>query len=183
MLRWPLIVLSTLGVVCAVASLFGYSSSAYAVGAPGQKAEPRGFERVTRHGFMVALAMTALAHSLLATHLTGTVFFAALAIFPVLGSMHQDAGLRARNPELHGAFVARTSLIPFAAILSGCNRLVLSELRPAAFAVGLLAAFALRQVHPYIFADGGIHAFAAVLAGASVVAAEDAIGQWNRRQQ
>lgn len=109
-----------------------------------------------------------LAHALLATRLSGTVFFAALFVFGIAGSVHQDAKLRARNPATHGAYMARSSLVPFAAILAGHNRLVLSELRPLAIVLGLLAAWSLREAHPSIFAHGGIYVSGAAILGAAI---------------
>ncbi|HYC00608.1 MAG TPA: NnrU family protein [Candidatus Limnocylindrales bacterium] len=180
-MRWPLIVLSTLGVMLLVGSLFDYPTSAYYLSSAGTKPEPRGLERITRHPFMVGLAMTNIAHALLATRLTGTIFFAGLSAIAILGSMHQDAKLRARNPSLHGPYTEKSSLVPFAAILSGRNRLVLSELRPFGLMLGLLAAYGLRQAHPHIFADGGIYVIGVVVIGAFLLGLQDLRKHLNRR--
>ncbi len=174
-LRVPLITISVFGVVCACGSLFDYPTGAYAVGKAGQQPEPRGFERITRHGFAVGMSLVGLAHALLATHLSGTVFFAILFVFGIVGSIHQDAKLLARNPSVHGPYMARTSLIPFGAILAGRNRLVLAELRPLSIVLGLFAAWGLRQAHPSIFAHGGIYVTAAVIGGAMVATLQVAL--------
>jgi uncharacterized membrane protein len=175
LVRWPLMALSVLGVVCVVGSLAGYPAGAYAIGKAGQQAEPRGFDRITRHGFAVGSSMIGLSHALLATHMTGTVFFAALFIFGIVGSIHQDAKLLARNPSAHGPYMAQTSLLPFVAILSGRGRLVLSELRPLAVVLGLLAAWGLREAHPSIFAHGGVYVTAAAIGGAAIASAQVAL--------
>jgi uncharacterized membrane protein len=167
-LRLPLMMLSVLGVVFVVGSLIGYPTGAYAVGRAGKQPEPRGFERITRHGFAVGVSMVGLSHALLATRLSGTVFFGALFVFGIAGSIHQDAKLLARSPDVHGAYMAKTSLLPFGAILSGRNHLVLSELRPLALVIGLLAAWGLREAHPWIFAHGGAYVTAATIAGAAI---------------
>ena len=182
-LLWPLVALSVAGVVCAVASLFGYPAGAYAVGHAGQQPEPRGFERITRHGFNVGLSLVGLSHALLATHLTGTVFFGALFVFGILGSIHQDAKLLARNPASHGPFMAKTSLVPFAAILSGKNRLVLSELRPLAIILGFAAAWGLREAHPYLFAHGGLYVTGGAIGGAIVATLQVEITRMRRRRR
>ena len=182
-LRWPLIVVATLGIVLLVGSLFDYPTSAYYLSSAGKKPEPRGLERITRHPFMVGLAMTNLAHAFLATRMTGTIFFAGLSVIAVLGSIHQDAKLRARNPPLHGPYVERSSFVPFGAIVTGRNRLVLSELRPIGLVLGLLAAWGLRQAHPYIFADGGVWVIAVVVIGAFLLGLQDLRKQVGRRSE
>lgn len=182
-IRWPAMATSALGVVSVFASLFDYPSSAYALSSAGHKREPRGFERITRHGFAVGIAMVGAAHALLAAQLSGTVFFAALALFAIAGSVHQDAKLRARDPERHGAFLAQTSLVPFAAIVSGRGRLVMSELRGSALALGLVAAWALREAHPWIFARGGVYVVIAVVGGAALATVQDARRMRRRRRR
>ncbi len=173
-LRWPLMLVSIAGIVCVFGSLFDYPTSAYALSRAGKKPEPHGFERITRHGFAVGLSMVGAAHALLAARLTGTVFFAALAAFGILGSLHQDAKLRARNPSLHGPYMEKSSLLPFGAILTGRNRLVLSELRPLAIALGLLVAWGLREAHPWIFARSGSYVVGLVVGGAAFASIEEA---------
>jgi uncharacterized membrane protein len=180
-LRWPLVAIATLGMVGIVGSFLEYPDSAYFLSTAGQKPEPRGLERITRHPFMVGLAMVSVAHALLSTRLTGTVFFLSLAVIAIAGSMHQDVKLRARNPELHGAFVARSSLIPFAAIMAGRNRLVFSELPLFGIALGLIAAWGVRQGHPHIFADGGIYVIAVTVGGALLAGAQDLQAQARKR--
>jgi uncharacterized membrane protein len=171
-IRWPLMALSVLGIVCVVGSLAGYPAGAYAIGKAGQQPGPRGFERITRHGFAVGTSMVGLSHALLATRMSGTVFFTALFVFGIVGSIHQDAKLLARNPSVHGPYMAQTSLLPFVAILSGRGRLVLSELRPLAVVLGLLAAWGLREAHPSIFANGGVYVTAAAIGGAVIASAQ-----------
>lgn len=173
LLRTVLVVLSTFGVVCVFGSLLDYPTSAYALSSAGRKREPRGFERITRHGFAVGIALVGLAHALLASRLTGTVFFGMLALFGILGSVHQDTKLAARHPREHGEYLARTSLLPFVAILQGRTAFVATELRPVALALGLLAAWALRQAHPSIFAHGGAYVVGVALLGAAAASFQD----------
>ncbi|MBI5504016.1 MAG: hypothetical protein HY899_04400 [Deltaproteobacteria bacterium] len=45
-LRWPLIAVSVLGIVCVFGSLWDYPTSAYAPSSAGRKPQPRGFERL-----------------------------------------------------------------------------------------------------------------------------------------
>ncbi len=179
----PLIALSVFGVVSMFAALMHYPASAYAISAAGQKPEPRGFERITRHGFAIGLSLVGLAHAGLAAYMTGTVFFAALAVFGFVGSAHQDTKLLAREPDTHASFMEKSSLVPFAAILSGRNRLVLSELRPVSFALGLLAAWGLHLAHPAIFDHGGVYVIATVLGGAALATRQDYRHARRRRER
>ena len=171
-LVWALIGLSTFGIVLAVGALTAYGDSAYAMSTAGRKTEPYGFERITRHGFAIGLALVGVAHALLATRLTGTVFFVGLAAFGWFGSLHQDAKLHARRDE-HGEFLDKTSMVPFAAIAAGRTRLVVSELGLVPLALGLLAAWGIREAHPHIFAAGGLYVVAGTLVGAGVATVQD----------
>lgn len=168
LVRGILIVAIVVGFTLALASLWSYPTSTYAIGTERTR-EPRGLERITRHPFFAGIALAATAHALLATRLTGTVFFAGLALLAVIGSAHQDRKLLALRGAHYARYLAVTSAIPFAAVLSGRQRLVRSEIRWAAVAVALLLAYVLRTVHPSIFARGGLWVIVAVIGGAAVL--------------
>jgi uncharacterized membrane protein len=163
------------GVTLAVASLWTYPTSPYALG-NARVREPRGLERITRHPFALGMAIAASAHALLATRLVGTVFFAGLALLAVAGSMHQDRKLLAARGAAYAHFVSVTSMLPFAAVLAGRQRIVWHELPWAALAVALAAAYALRVAHASIFAHGGRGVIAVVVGGAAVLALQS----WRR---
>lgn len=160
------------GLVLAFASLGSYPGSAYAMGSP-QARSPRGLERVTRHPFFVGTALAAGAHTLLATRLVGTVFSLGLAVVALAGAWHQDRKLLARRGEPFAAYLAATSVVPFAAVLSGRQRLVLRELPWGALLATLLLVVWLRAVHESIFARGGAWAIAVVIGGAAILMAQD----------
>jgi uncharacterized membrane protein len=177
-LRAVLIVAVIAGVVLAVGSLGTYPASAYAMGAQRAHA-PHGLERVTRHPFFAGTATVALAHALLATRLTGTVFFGGLTLLAVAGAWHQDRKLLARRGEPFARFLAATSVVPFAAIPAGRQQLVLRELPWAALTAGLPIAFGLRAVHEQIFARGGLWVIVSVVGGAAVLMLQE----WWRAQR
>ncbi len=160
------------GVVLAVASLGVYPASAYAIGNQGSHG-PHGLERITRHPFFVGTALAAGAHALLATHLVGTVFFTGLASLALGGSWHQDRKLLARRGDAFAAYLAVTSTTPFAAILSGRQRLVARELSWGSLALAGAAAVFLGRVHDAIFAHGGAWVIAVVVGGAAALMAQD----------
>src|SRR5262249_51093083 len=114
----------------------------------------RGLERITRHPFFVGVAIAAAAHALLATRLVGTVFSLRLRGRSLVGAWHQDRKLLARRGRPFADFLAVTSVVPFAAILSGRQRLVARELPWGTLVVTLLVVGGLRAVHESIFASG-----------------------------
>ncbi len=136
----------------------------------------RGIERITRHPFFAGLALFALAHALLATRLVGTVFFAGFALLSALGAWHQDIKLLARRGTPYADYLAATSAVPFAAVVSGRQRLVWRELPVAALAVGFGIALALRARHDAIFAHGGAWVIGVVVGGGFIAG----LNAWRR---
>src|SRR5262249_26539568 len=149
-LRAVLIGVVALGVVLAIAGIVPYPSSSYALFRTTSNAEPRGLERITRHPFFVGTALIGAGHALLATHATGTVSFAGRACLSVAGAWHQDRKLVTARGASHETFLARTSTVPFLAILLGRQRLVVRELPLGALALGVAVAWGLRRIHASI---------------------------------
>jgi len=167
LLRPVLMTLAGAGVVLAVCGLVTYPRLPSALF--GQRvAAPRGVERITRHPFFVGAAILALAHMLLAAHLVGVTFFGGFALLTLVGAWHQDRKLLARLGEPYTAYLGVTSIVPFAAVLSGRQQLDGRELPLGAIAAGVGAALALRAVHPALFARDGLWIVVATLAGAAV---------------
>ena len=168
------------GFALASAALVAYPRSPYALFAEGTVAtEPRGIERITRHGFFMGVILAAVPHALLATHLVGAVFAAGFVVFAALGAWHQDRKLAARRGARHADYVARTSAIPFAAVVSGRQRIVWGELPWRRLVGGLVAAALLRSVHGQIFAWGGAAIVASVVAGAAL----EGVQSWRRARR
>jgi len=78
------------------------------------------------------------------------LFFGGFPLFVWIGSRHQDARL-ARDRPGYRELMAETSLVPFAAILAGRQRLVASELPLVPIAVGLVLAVVIRTYHAALF--------------------------------
>ncbi len=164
----------------AAGGLAGYARSPMAIFSAGAVArEPRGFERITRHGFFAGVVLFAAAHALLATRLVGVVFCAGLALLPILGGRYQDARLLARRGESYAAYLAATSFVPFAAVRAGRQRIVWRELPWLWLAGALLAALILRELHPAVLAHHGLWIVAAVLGGAALASFQ----AWRRAQR
>jgi uncharacterized membrane protein len=177
--RELLLVLSGGAILLALGALARYAASPYAVYSEHHDGEPRGMERVSRHAFFAGMTLFGTAHALLATRLTGTVFFGALATFSILGAWHQDRKLLARRGAPYARFVAATSTIPFAAIVAGRQRLVARELPWGHLAAGLAAAVGLRWAHAGILSAGGAWVIGLFVGGAGLLMLE---GWWRARR-
>ena len=104
---------------------------------------PKGIVRVTRHPFLIGVAIWAGVHLIGNGDVASLLFFAALALVAIAGTFSIDAKRRrALGAPAWDAFASRTSILPFGAIMSGRNTLSARELgwwRPLA----ALAAYAL----------------------------------------
>jgi uncharacterized membrane protein len=120
---------------------------------PG-KVEARGVLRITRHPMNMAFAVFGLAH-LVATGVLGDVFFfGQFLVVGVIGAFHQDARKAREGGEEYAEFKRQTSVIPFAAVLRGRNRLEASELAFPMFVIGVAAFVALVVFHGSLFGVG-----------------------------
>jgi uncharacterized membrane protein len=162
--------ITAVGVVLMTAAFApaGYWGSPIAVLMEGVR-PPWGLERITRHPFFTGLVLVAGAHALLATHLTGTVFFAGFVALSVLGSVHQSGKLRARHGEAFDRYLATTSAIPFLAIARGDQHLVLRELPWAWMLAGVGVVLALQRLHAGIMAYHGAPFIIAVVGGSTLI--------------
>jgi len=97
--------------------------------------EPVGIVRITRHPFLIGVTLWALVHLIGNGDAASALFFTALAVTALAGTVSIDAKRRRALGPAWDAFAARTSIVPFAAILAGRNTLRIGELgwwRPAA---------------------------------------------------
>ena len=111
----------------------------------------RGIIRVTRHPVMWAVMLWAGAHLLAIGSLQAAVFYGGLLLLAAVGTTLQDARKAKALGEDWQRFAARTSNLPFGAILQGRNRLSWREIgwwRPAA---GLALFALLLYLHPWLF--------------------------------
>jgi uncharacterized membrane protein len=97
---------------------------------------------MTRHPFLTGVGLWALVHLIGSGDVASLVFFATWAIVTLAGTVSIDQ----KRQRLLGAawepFAARTSIIPFAAIVAGRNRFDASEIGLWRWGVAL-AAYAL----------------------------------------
>ena len=154
----------TVGLVLAAGSLVEYRNSPMALVAKPIM-EPFGLARLTRHGFFGGVALIGLGHILVVPTLASATFFGGLAVHAIVGAWHQDRKLRRKLGAPYATYLAETSAIPFAAILSGRQRFVPAEQPWLGYGIGLVLALALRQLHDQLFAFGGLLIVAAVAGG------------------
>lgn len=115
---------------------FLLAAGAYTVPNPtsaGQEAalgrsEPRGVLRITRHPFLIGVALWSGLHFAINGNVASAWFFGSFFLTATRGALDIDRKRAARDPEAFARYRAQTSVFPFAAILGGRNRLVLREL-------------------------------------------------------
>ena len=107
----------------------------------------RGMLRVTRHPMLIAFALWALLHLLANGDLASVLLFGSVLIVAVAGTFSIDRKRAQAMPADWPRFAAVTSILPFAAMASGRNRLVVSEFwLPLALGAGVWIALLL--LHP-----------------------------------
>jgi uncharacterized membrane protein len=104
----------------------------------------RGVLRITRHPFLWGVALWSGAHGLVAGHVAAILFFGSLCVTALRGTSSIDDKRRHTNRTEFARYSEVTSNIPFAAVLSGKNRLVWSELWVPALIAALLVIVILR---------------------------------------
>jgi uncharacterized membrane protein len=88
----------------------------------------RGVLRITRHPFLVAVALWSLVHLIVNGNLASLLFFGSMLLTAVLGTHDIDRKRARHNPAAFARYRRLTSVLPFVAILQGRNRLVAREL-------------------------------------------------------
>ncbi|HEX6103598.1 MAG TPA: NnrU family protein [Alphaproteobacteria bacterium] len=119
----------------------------------GQSADAdaaRGIMRITRHPFLWAMALWAASHLAVNGDLPSLVLFGGILALSLVGMREIDRKSRRRDPVGFAGFEARTSVVPFAAIAQGRNRLVWSEIGWWRVAIAALLYAALIGLHPYV---------------------------------
>jgi uncharacterized membrane protein len=167
LVRWILIATVVIGIMLTSAGSASYAGSPYDL-VTHRVRPPYGIERVTRHPFFMGVALLGLAHTLLATHLIGTIHFAMLTLLAAAGTYHQDRKLLARLGQPYGEYLEHTSSVPFVAITMGRQKMEWRELPLTAMSVGLVVSMVLRAVHDHIFDFGGIFVISGVVGGAAI---------------
>src|SRR6202034_820002 len=137
-LRWLLVAAMLPASVLFVASVSQPNPTM--IGPSGAMARPpRGMIRVTRHPMLWSFAIWAAVHVCGNGDSASIVFFGAILVTTLAGMPSIDAKLARRDPAAWQALSAATSIVPFAAIAQGRNRLVPGEIGWLTVLVGVVA--------------------------------------------
>lgn len=111
----------------------------------------KGMLRITRHPFLWGVAIWAFGHLLVNGHLAAVILFGSLLILALAGPFSIDAKRRRALGESYAAFEAKTSNVPFAAILAGRQKLSLGEIGLWRIAAALIVWAVVLWAHPFLF--------------------------------
>lgn len=112
------------------------------------KAEARGVLRITRHPMNTSWMLFGLAHLVANGTLGDVVFFGCcFVIVGGVGAFHLDRRVRRRGDPTLKSFYRETSIVPMAAVLTGRQRLQLSELPWPMLVLGVIIWAALLVFH------------------------------------
>ncbi|MFZ2628741.1 MAG: NnrU family protein [Rugosibacter sp.] len=99
--------------------------------------EIRGILRITRNPGLIGLGLWGLAHFMVRGDWASHVFFGVYAFQGIIAPYNMERKYHRRFGKAWETLASQSSHIPFVAILTGRNRLVLSEINWALFAVSL----------------------------------------------
>jgi uncharacterized membrane protein len=111
----------------------------------------RGVLRITRHPFLWGVAIWSAFHVAANGNLASVIFFGTFLVLAVLGTFSIDAKRRRKLGETWSDFAARTSNIPFAAVIAGRTGLNPGESFGWRFGVALLVFLAVLFSHARLF--------------------------------
>jgi uncharacterized membrane protein len=119
--------------------------------AGGGSTEPRGILKITRHPSFVAFSLFGIAHILMNGWAGDVIFFGMFPALGIIGGMHQDQRKIRELGERYREFLAKTSFMPFAALLSGRVQWTSADMPWAAIGAGVVLTVAIVALHPMIF--------------------------------
>lgn len=124
-----------------------FLTAGYSTANPGQvgkahlldtEIRPVGIQKVTRHPVMVAIALWAAVHLIANGDAASLIMFGGILILAIGGMAHIEGRKRALNPEAWDRFRETSSIVPFAAIISGRTRVTLGEIGWNRIAAGVV---------------------------------------------
>lgn len=111
----------------------------------------RGIVRITRHPFLWGVALWAATHMVFNGDTASLIFFGGFLVLSLLGTRSIDAKRQRLYGEAWSAFAAKTSNLPFAAIVRGRNKLQLGEFGLRRLAGTLILYIAVLLAHRWLF--------------------------------
>jgi uncharacterized membrane protein len=147
-IRWLVWILMLTALILFVGSFINPNPAGMA---PGGSTEPRGILKITRHPSFVAFSLFGIAHMLMNGWAGDAIFFGMFPALGILGGMHQDQRKIRDLGDSYREFVAKTSFVPFAALISGRAQWSSGDMPWAAIGAGVVLTVALLALHPTIF--------------------------------
>lgn len=111
----------------------------------------KGMLRITRHPFLWGVAIWAAGHLLVNGDRASLVLFGSLLLLALFGTASIDAKRRRKLGDKWASFAAKTSNVPFGAILAGRQSLKLGEIGGLKILAALAVYVVLLLAHPYLF--------------------------------
>jgi uncharacterized membrane protein len=133
--------------------VMGYTTPSPTVAGMSNRAGagPVGIQRITRHPALWGFALWGLAHVPANGDLKSSLVFLGIAFLSFAGMVHIDLRRAARaDDEAWARFEQQTSVVPFAAIASGRQKLVLAELGLWRVALGLAGWAVMLALHRWL---------------------------------
>jgi uncharacterized membrane protein len=119
--------------------------------APANRTEPRGMLKITRHPSFIAFGLFGIAHMLMNGAAGDVIFFGTFPALGIIGAMHQDQRKLRDLGESYREFMAKTSITPFAALVSGRVKWTSGDMPWGAIGAGVVLTAAIVALHPTIF--------------------------------
>ena len=123
-----------------------------AVGMEGLAARsPEGIVRVTRHPLLTGIGLWAVIHLIANGDAASFLFFGALAVTALAGTVSIDRKRRRALGPAWQSFAAQTSILPFAAIAAGRTRFKPGEIAAWRWAIAIIVYALILGGHSHIF--------------------------------
>jgi uncharacterized membrane protein len=112
---------------------------------------PKGIVGVTRHPFLIGVGLWAGVHLIANGDVASFIFFGALAVTALAGTVSIDAKRRRALGPAWQSFAVQTSIIPFVAIAAGRTRFNASEIGAWRWIAAIIAYALFLGGHSHIF--------------------------------
>lgn len=116
-----------------------------------QDINARGLLRITRNPGLIGFGLWGLAHFMVNGDWAGHLLFGTFIFQGFIGPLNMERKYRKKFGATWDAFAAQTSHVPFLAILTGRNRLVLSEISKPMLLVSVAAYVLVLYYHAALF--------------------------------
>jgi uncharacterized membrane protein len=120
-------------------------------GAAAREGTIKGVLRITRHPFLWGVVLWSGFHLAANGDLASVVLFGTFFVLALFGTVSIDAKRRRKMGAAWNAFAAKTSNVPFAAVLAGRNTLNIGESLGWRFWVALIVFVAVLFAHVHVF--------------------------------